>query len=408
MQHVFIVGAKSLGNYGGYETFVNKLTEYHRDNKDIRYHIACKSGGYGSADRNVMDGVRTINDSEYIYNNAHCFEIKVPDIGPASAIYYDIESLKFSCEYIEKNKIESPVVYILACRIGPFMEYYSRKIHSLGGKVYINPDGHEWKRSKWPLPVKLYWKLSEKLMVKNADLVICDSINIEKYINEAYSGFSPKTTYISYGSETGCEVRPEYDELFFDWCREKDIRPAGYYLIVGRFVPENNYETIIREFMSSATEKKLIVITNDNHKLYKKLDKVLGFSKDERIIFAGTVYNQHLLMKIRKNAWGYIHGHEVGGTNPSLLEALGNTALNLVYDVNFNREVARDSALYWNKNNSNLAQLIDFADRMSADEILSLGLKAKKRIEKYYSWEYISENYRLLFSNTEDRQLVIT
>ena len=103
-------------------------------------------------------------------------------------------------------------------------------------------------------------------------------------------------------------------------------------------------------------------------------------------------------MKIRANAYGYFHGHEVGGTNPSLLEALGSTDLNLLLDVGFNREVAEDSALYWTKQSGNLAALIDQADHMSADEISKLGEKSSQRIAEAYSWQHIANEYAQVFS----------
>ena len=115
-------------------------------------------------------------------------------------------------------------------------------------------------------------------------------------------------------------------------------------------MPENNYETMIAEFMKSTTSKKLVIITNiEKNKFYERLKQKTEFYKDERIKFVGTVYNKDLLKEIRKNAYGYLHGHEVGGTNPSLLEALATTNLNLLLDVGFNREVAMDGALYFNK-----------------------------------------------------------
>ena len=132
MQHVFIVGSKGIpGAYGGYETFVDKLTEYHQDNSALKYHVACKSTETG----------------EFEYHNARCFKIKVPNIGPAQAIYYDVAALNDCCKYIEKHHIEHPIVYILACRIGPFASYFQKKIHKLGGQVYVNPDG--WKDIIW-------------------------------------------------------------------------------------------------------------------------------------------------------------------------------------------------------------------------------------------------------------------
>jgi rhamnosyltransferase len=124
VQHVFLVGAKSLGAYGGYETFINKLTEYHENNEKIKYHVACKANGDGCMDETKIDGVTRISDTEFIYHNAHCFKIHIPNIGPAQAIYYDIAALHECCKYIKKNKIKNPIVYIMACRIGQFASYF--------------------------------------------------------------------------------------------------------------------------------------------------------------------------------------------------------------------------------------------------------------------------------------------
>lgn len=386
MQHIFIVGSKGIpGAYGGYETFVDKLTEYHQNISDFKYHVACKSDEYG----------------EIEYNNARCFNVKVPDIGPAQAIYYDVMALKQCCDYIEKYHIISPIIYILACRIGPFAAYFKRKIHKLGGVVYINPDGHEWMRSKWSVPVRKYWKISEALMVKHADLVICDSKNIEKYIHESYSKYKPRTTFIAYGAETRKSILKDDNQKLLDWYENKGLNVKSYYLVVGRFVPENNYETMIREFMSSTSKRDFALITNVSDKFLEELKDRTGFDKDFRIKFVGTVYDQELLMKIRENAYGYLHGHEVGGTNPSLLEALGSTDLNLLLDVGFNSEVAENGALYWEKDSRNLADLVDKVDKLSSEDIKALRKKAKKRITDAYSWEIITEKYHKVFNDSE-------
>ena len=398
VQHVFIVGAKSLGAYGGYETFVYKLTEYHQNISNIKYHIACKANGDGCMDETKLSNVTVINDHEFEFQNAHCFKIDVPQIGPAQAIYYDVKALDYCCKYIRDNNIEHPIIYVLACRIGPFMKKYYKEIHKLGGKLYLNPDGHEWMRAKWSAPIRKYWKISEQMMVKYSDLVICDSINIEKYIHEQYDGkginlSNPNTTFIAYGSDLTLSTLKDDDPKLVDWYKEKGLKKKDYYLVVGRFVPENNYETMIREFMKSNTTKDFALITNVNDKFLNELEKKLHFKNDNRIKFVGTVYDQELLKKIRENAYAYFHGHEVGGTNPSLIEALGSTDLNLLLDVGFNREVAEDAAMYWTKEDSNLATLIDKADALPKEEIELLGQKAKKRIKDAYSWEYICQRY---------------
>ena len=399
VQHVFLIGAKSLGAYGGYETFINKLTEYHQNLDEIQYHVACKANGDGSMDPYHTPGVQIINEEEFILHNARCFRIPIPEkLGPAQAIYYDCAALKKSIDIIKKEEIPHPIVYIMACRIGPFIRKYYNQIKKLGGKVFLNPDGHEWKRAKWSAPIRRYWKISEKMMVKYSDYVICDSINIEKYIHENYDGKGiekrdPATTYIAYGAETRKSQLADEDPTFCSWLKEKQLEAGKYYLVVGRFVPENNYEIMIREFMKSHTEKKFAIITNVNEKFLNELEKKLHFKQDDRIAFVGTVYNQELLMKIRENAYAYFHGHEVGGTNPSLLEALGSTKLNLLLGVGFNREVAQDAAVYWNKKEGNLAHLIDKADQLSEKIIEQYGKKAKERILEAYSWKFICDRY---------------
>lgn len=386
VQHVFIVGSKGIpGNYGGYETFVDKLTEYHQNNPNLKYHVACKAK----------------DTKTFEYHNADCFDVKVPSIGPAQAIYYDVAALNQCVKYIRQHNIQHPIVYILACRIGPFAAHFQKVIHKLGGKLYINPDGHEWMRAKWSAPVRKYWKISEQLMTKHCDLLICDSKNIEKYIHDEYGKYNPKTTFIAYGAETRKSKLMDDDPKVTAWYKERGLSPRSYYLVVGRFVPENNYETMIREFMKSHSKRDFALITNVSDKFLEELKEKTHFDQDPRIKFVGTVYDKELLMKIRENAYGYFHGHEVGGTNPSLLEALGSTDLNLLLDVGFNREVAEDAALYWNKQPGNLASLIDQADNMNAGEITELGEKSSRRVVEAYSWQHIADEYNRLLEYVE-------
>ena len=402
VRHVFIIGSKSIGQYGGYETFVDKLTEQHASDPSVRYHIACKANGDGAMDESKLDGVEVTKKNadgsaaEFIYHNAHVFKIPCPKIGPAVAIWYDRAAVRYSIRYCRENHIERPVFYILTCRIGLFIDGLVRQIRAVGGTYMVNPDGHEWMRAKWPAPVRRYWKWSEGRMVRAADKVVCDSVNIENYIKKEYG--HPHTTFIAYGSDTVPSTLADDDPKFTGWLREKGLRAGEYYLVVGRFVPENNYETMIREFMRSHSARDFAIITNMNDKLKEQLESALHFSTDPRIKFVGTVYDKELLKKIRENAYGYFHGHEVGGTNPSLLEALGSTELNLLLGVGFNREVAQEAALYWSKDEGDLAALIDRADRMPAEERARCGAAARERIRTAYSWKFIGDEYARLWS----------
>ena len=191
------------------------------------------------------------------------------------------------------------------------------------------------------------------------------------------------------------------DETVRSWYKKHDTSENGYYLIVGRFVPENNYETMIREFMASESSKDLVIVTNvEKNKFYQNLLQKTGFDKDKRIKFVGTVYDQPLLRYIRENAYAYLHGHEVGGTNPSLLEALSSTQLNLLIDVGFNRDVGREAAIYWSKKHGNLASVIDQSDQYSSYELINNQTIAQQIIQENYTWEKIIDDYETEFNSS--------
>lgn len=380
MQDIFIIGSRGLpAKYGGFETFVEELIS-HQMNKEISYHVACLSD--------------TKHHEHFDYKGTDCFYIKPPKIGPARVIAYDMMAIQYALKYIEKHQIKKPIFYILGNTIGAFIAPFAKKIHKNQGQLYINPDGLEWKRSKWSKPVQWYLKLAEKAMTKKADLVISDNIAIQSYIKKAYPW--AKTRFIAYGTETDPSTLVFEDETVRDFYYQNTISEKDYYLVLGRFVPENNYETILKEFMASHTKRDLVIICNHKGSPYfADLKKATQFEKDKRIKFVGTLYDRQLLTYIRENAFAYIHGHEVGGTNPGLLEALAHTDLNLVRDVNFNKSVAETAVLYWNKDLGNLSTLIDSVDKRLHYQ--DLGQTAKTIIQENYTWEKIVGEYEALF-----------
>ncbi len=394
-QHIFIIGAKSVGQYGGYETFVDRLTDCHRDESLIQYHIACKANGSGCMDETKLSNVTYLEEGHqsFVYNNAHVFKIRIPQIGNGAAIIYDIKALKYCIDFCEKKQIKSPIFYVLACRIGPFIGRYRKKIHALGGRLFVNPDGHEWKRGKWTYPVRKYWKESERLMIKSADLVVCDSTTIEQYIQTEYARYSPKCVFIAYGSDLKRSVISDDDPKYLAWLNENNLRKDNYYLVVGRCVPENNFDVIIREVISSNTDKDLVLITDTDNRYMRYIMSRYNIGDNSRIHLAGTLYDKELLKKVREHAYAYIHGHSVGGTNPSLLEALASTNINLLLDVGFNREVAKDGALYWQKDSGSLKKLIESIESYDRETTERLGDKARGRIRDNYSWKQISDKY---------------
>lgn len=390
-KNVFIIGAKGIpANYGGFESFVEQLTS-RKESQDIHYYVACR--------RDLSED----KADTFKYNDATCFNVDVPDVGPAKAILYDVNAFRWTMNYIKKNNIQDAIVYVLACRMGPFIKHFKKQLQQYNGTLFVNPDGHEWLRAKWSVPVRKYWKYSERLMVKHADLLICDSQNIEKYIQNDYKQYSPKTTYIAYGSDIVKSTLMDTDQVVTDWYTKHAVKLNNYYLIVGRFVPENNYETMIREFMNSNTDKDLVIISNvEKNKFYTDLQAKTNFESDPRIKFVGTVYNAELLKYIRENAFAYLHGHEVGGTNPSLLEALGSTKINLLLNVGFNEEVGKNGALYWSKETGNLKQMIDRNESLAIDKINQLNELSNRRIQEQFDWKIIIDRYERTFNNGVD------
>ena len=380
MRHVFIVGSKGIpAQYGGFETFVENLTAG-KKNANIMYHVSCMNN----------------DEKHFMHNGADCFNVRVPLPGAPGRIFHVGLVLDQVEEWAKQHRNEKVTVYILGCRIGPLLIPHAKKLHRLGVKIYCNPDGLEWKRSKWSAPAKVFLRYCEKCLVEKSDLVICDSLSIEKYIKSTYGKKVKDTTYIAYGAYT--DRSQCSDRKLNEWYSQYDLSKSNYYLIVGRFVPENNYETMITEFMRSQTKKDLVVITNVEHNhFYEELNRKTGFENDSRIKFVGTVYDQELLKKIRENAYGYLHGHEVGGTNPSLLEALASTQINLLLDVGFNKEVGEDGAIYWNKTEGDLAAVIERADLMSESEIKDLDRRSLNRVKNAYSWQNICGKYEDIF-----------
>ncbi|MBW7794931.1 glycosyltransferase family 1 protein [Streptococcus thermophilus] len=380
MKDIFIIGSRGLpAQYGGFETFVEKLVS-HKVSPAIRYHVACLSD--------------ESTGNHFDYKGADCFTVNPPKLGPARVIAYDMMAINYSLKLIKKERIQSPIFYILGNTIGAFIVHFAKKIQSIGGILLVNPDGLEWKRAKWSKPVQSYLKYSEKEMTKYANLIISDNRGIETYIRNTYPW--SRTTFITYGTDLSKTTLTAEDSSVRDWYQKWQTQEKEYYLILGRFVPENNYETAIREFMKSSTERDLVIICNhEGNAYFDELRQITGFDKDKRVKFVGTVYDQDLLKYIRNQAFAYIHGHEVGGTNPGLLEALAQTDLNLIYNVDFNHQVAQETALYWNKEDGNLSQLIDSVDGQVSFE--DLGNAAKANMKENYTWEKIVGEYEELF-----------
>lgn len=254
----------------------------------------------------------------------------------------------------------------------------------LGKKVVINVDGLEWKRRKWGKFAKLYYQWAEKLSTIFSSRIISDSMGIKEYYLKRYN---TDTTFIAYGAYLGYSEKPEI-------LKEYSLEPEQYFFVASRLEPENNADLTVKAFEKVKTNKKLVIAGGANYK--SNYIKELHNTKDERVIFLGPVYKDGHIKELHCNCYAYVHGNEVGGTNPALLKALGYGNTVLALDVNFNTEVIENAGIPYSRDPDDLAgkmqKLVD-----NEDYCKSFRPKARNRIKDAYTWEKISDDYEKFF-----------
>lgn len=383
-KNIIIIGSRGYKYpYGGWETFVTNLVANKAD-VDTKYFIPNLTHDKELDQKIVeVDGVTC----PYIY---------VPKQGFVTMFTFTIKAIRYFIKYLKQNKMENTIMMVLGCKVGPIFPFWLPKLHRLGVKVIINPDGLEWKREKWAWWIKQCFKISERFSIKYSDYCVCDSKAILEYVNHKYQKYQTPATFIAYGAYEN--MKPHKTKIVKQLWDTYHIQAKNYYLIVGRFIPENNYEVMIKEFMKSKTKKDLVIICNlEKNKFYQQLQESTNFESDKRIKFIGSVYDEESLLYFRVHAYAYIHGHSAGGTNPSLLEAMANTDINILYDVAYNREVGEDSCFYFTKDENSLKKVIQKVEKLSLKEQKEYGHNAKNRIHEAYTWQYVDKQYQQLF-----------
>lgn len=383
-KNIFIVGSRGYQfPYGGWETFVTNLIN-NTEEKDVQYYVT-----------NLVQDKKE-KKKILCYENVECHTIYVPHQAFVTMFTFTILSINHFIYFIKKNKLKNTVLLVLGCKVGPLFVFWKPILHRLGVKVIINPDGLEWKREKWAWWIKQCFKISEFFSIWLSDHCVCDSKAILEYVQKKYKRLKTPSSYIAYGAYEN--MKPHKTKIVKQLWDTYHIQAKNYYLIVGRFIPENNYEVMIKEFMKSKTKKDLVIICNlEKNKFYQQLQESTNFESDKRIKFIGSVYDEESLLYFRVHAYAYIHGHSAGGTNPSLLEAMANTDINILYDVAYNREVGEDSCFYFTKDENSLKKVIQKVEKLSLKEQKEYGHNAKNRIHEAYTWQYVDKQYQQLF-----------
>ncbi|MDX6738515.1 DUF1972 domain-containing protein [Actinocorallia sp. A-T 12471] len=266
-------------------------------------------------------------------------------------------------------------------------------LRALRVPVATHVDGLEWRRAKWEGMGRRYYKTVEKLAVRWSDALIADATGIQDYYRET---FNASSVFIPYGAPilTG----PDAAKL-----AEAGYEVGGYHLVVARFEPENHLHVKIEGYRASRAVKPLVVVGSAPYSdaYTQRLHEIAG--DDPRIRFLGGVWDQDLLDSLYAGALTYLHGHSVGGTNPSLLRAMGAAAPVLAWDVNFNREVLADTGRFFD-GPAALAALIEEAEA-APGEAAARGVAARKRASEHYVWDAVAADYARLCEDLAARRL---
>lgn len=245
----------------------------------------------------------------------------------------------------------------------------------------LNVDGLEWKRSKWSGAGKRYYRVSERLAVRTATRLVADSRGIAEYYRERY-GRCP--VFIPYGA-------PALSTASLGRLDEFGLTPHAFHLVVARFEPENNVELIVKGFRQSSAKLPLVVVGGGPYSAGYTAAVRAAAEEDERIRFVGSIWDQELLDALYVGALTYVHGHSVGGTNPSLLRAAGGGASCLAYDVSFNREVAAGDASYF-ATAADVAGGVE-ASEADVDAARRRGAALAERVQLMYDWDDVARRY---------------
>ena len=366
---VAIIGTQGIpARYSGFETLCQHLCEGLNDH--LKIIIYCSS--------------KNINKKEKInLSNVKRFFIPLSANGIQS-IFYDYISIIHG--FFNAKKLL--ILGVSGCSILPFL-----KILPFRKNIIVHLDGIEWQRDKWSPLASFILKISEFMAVKFSTSLITDNQGIRDYIKKAYGEkYIKKTKKLFYGGDFSQKSNTEVPIITKALNKEKiTLKKNDYYLIICRAEPENNIEIILDCFRENK-EKKIFAFCNWNVNKFG-IGLLEKYSNYKNIFLLEPIYDRSKIRSIRQNAICYIHGHSVGGTNPSLVEAIGSFKPIFAFDVNFNRHTLFNKGYYW-KDKEELKKLLMI-------EKNNLKLSADKNDNNsffniFYTWKKVVSSYKEL------------
>lgn len=362
--NIAIIGSRGYPYvYSGYETFVKELGE-----------------------RLVAKGMRVT-----VYCHRNLFKVRPREVNGLRLVYIPTIEKKTLSQFI--HSLQS-ILHACFCRYNVILA-----VNSANGpfgifpklfrkKTAINVDGMEWLRPKWRGLGGKYFYWASKMATRLYDVIITDSREMQKiYADE----FSAASTMIAYGANI---KEPSDPRKLQNW----NLEPRSYYLIVGRLIPDNNTDLIVREFCRSLSRKKLVIVGDVPYR--DEFASRIKSIADERLIFTGYIRDGDLLRTLYQNSFAYFHGHEFGGTNPSLLQALSNGCAVLALDTIFSREVLDNGkyGLFFSKEDGELAEKVGWLEANPGDAERRRKI-SRQRIRECYTWEMIADQYCQMLNN---------
>lgn len=292
-------------------------------------------------------------------------------LGTAGQFFYDLNCI------IDSHQRDFDIILLLGYTSSSIWQRFLPKKPI----VITNMDGLEWKRSKYSPTVKRFLIEAERWAAKRSNLLIADSQEIKKYLDNK---FSTESVYVSYGAK----IFKNGDDSILE---SYNIQKGDYHILIARLEPENNIETILKGVLKSESQRVTLVVGNHETEYGEYLKSTF---KDNRIRFVRGTYKKEKINNLRFFSHIYFHGHSVGGTNPGLLEAMASSCLIVAHDNKFNREVLGKNATYFN----------DEIDIANALDHLERGATQKEQIKKnllsikdHYNWQLIAEEYEIVF-----------
>lgn len=355
-----IIGTRGIPNhYGGFEQFVEFVApEWNQLGAEV--YVYCSS-------------LHPYKESKW--KNVHLIHCNDPEdkIGTAGQFIYDLNCI------LDARKRNFDILL----QLGYTSSSIWWRLFPKKATVITNMDGLEWKRTKYNKWVQRFLKYAEKLGAKHSDHLIADSLGIQSHLKNTYGLDS---TYIAYGAT----VFNKPDETVL---QEYGVSKEQYSMLIARFEPENNLEMILDGVVASKLQETFLVVGKHQNQFGEYLKN--KYAQHTHIKFVGGIYNLETLNQLRYFSRLYFHGHSVGGTNPSLLEAMASNTLIFAHNNEFNKGVLKENAFYF----SNVDDIKDLYRNTKKYDYIHWVMKNQSVIENEFSWDLISQKYYQVFQS---------